>query len=94
MGVGEYDGLVEPLDESPVGAAWLALAVASAISAAAAARIAPAATRRIHVFVLLLLIWILLSALIFRFPPDYSGDVPTVPQQLGDVCQPTGRRTG
>jgi hypothetical protein len=60
-GVGESDGEVEFVP------AWLAVAVPSAINAGAAASTAPAATRRIHVVVVLVVISIPLSASGFRF---------------------------
>jgi uncharacterized membrane protein YcfT len=56
-------------------AAWLAVAVPSAINARAAASTAPAATRRIRVVVVLVVISVLLSALVFRFVPVCSSDV-------------------
>ncbi len=58
-----------PLPDGEVGfvSAWLAVAVPSAINARAPASTAPAATRRIRVVVVLVVISVLLSALVFRF---------------------------
>jgi hypothetical protein len=54
-GLGEYDGEVLRSGDVSV-CAWLAVAVPMAMSAGAAARTAPAAARRIHVVVVLVVI--------------------------------------
>jgi uncharacterized membrane protein YcfT len=65
--VADADGCGAIATDAASSAAWLAVAVPSAINARAPASTALAATRRIRVVVVLVVISVLLSALVFRF---------------------------